>query len=323
MADGGPPTPGAADPIVIDTMTGGLTGVTAGYLLPAPRPALVECGPALTIDATIAALRGLGMDPDDLAWLVVTHVHLDHAGGAGDLLAAFPRATVVVSPRGARHLVDPDRLNDSARRVYGPLFDTVYGPCTPIAADRVLAAEDGHVLDLGAGRRLEILDTPGHAKHHIAAFDPDLGAVFTGDSVGVRLEGMRALRPATPPADFNLGTMLDSLARYRERDPAHLYLAHYGEVGAPDAVLAEADDRVRRWVAAVEEARRTVPAHEDELDHVADLLRHRFAEDLDLAPDAAEDAEARIALLNDPRSNAAGILRYLDRRDAGTLTPLG
>lgn len=320
-ADGAPPTAGGA--VVVDTLTGGMTGVTAGYLVPAARPALIECGPALTIDRTIAALRDLGLDPGDLAWLVVTHVHLDHAGGAGDLLAAFPNAQVVVSPRGARHLVDPSRLNDSAQRVYGELYDTVYGPCTPIAAERVLAAEDGHVLDLGSGRTLEILDTPGHAKHHIAVFDPDHGTVFSGDSVGVRLEGMRALRPATPPADFNLTTMLASLARYRERSPEHLLLAHYGEVGRPDEVLAEAEDRVRAWVAAAERARLTAPPHEDEVDHVAAMLALRFADDLALEDDAAEGAEARIALLNDPRSNAAGILRYLRRRDDGTLTPLG
>ncbi len=313
----------AGGAIVVDTMTGGMSGVTAGYLVPAPRPALVECGPALTIDRTIVALRALGMDPDDLAWLVVTHVHLDHAGGAGDLLAAFPNARVVVSPRGARHLVDPSRLNDSARRVYGELYDTVYGPCTPIDAGRVVAAEDGHVLDLGGGRSLEVLDTPGHAKHHIAVLDTAHGTVFSGDSVGVRLEGMRALRPATPPADFNLTTMLTSLQRYRERDPAHLLLAHYGEVGSPADVLAEAEDRVRAWVAAADDARRTAPPHEDEVDHVAAMLAHRFADDLALEPDAAEGAEARIALLNDPRSNAAGILRYLRRRDDGTLTPLG
>lgn len=309
--------------IVVDTMTGGLSGVTAGYLIPAPRPVLVECGPARSIEATIAGMRALGLDPDDLAWLVVTHVHLDHAGGAGDLMAAFPNARVVVSPLGARHLVDPVRLNASARRVYGPLFDSVYGPCSPVPADRVVAAEDGHTLDLGAGRRLEIMETPGHAKHHIAAYDPDHGAIYSGDSVGVRIEGMRTLRPATPPADFNLGTMLESLARYRERGPEHLLLAHFGEVGSPADVLAEAEDRVRAWVAAVESFRPDVPGHEDEIDHVASMLVARFAEDLAPTEDAAEAALARIELLNDPRSNAAGILRYLDRRDAGTLTRLG
>jgi len=319
------------DVIVIDTMTAGLSGVTAGYLLPTPRPVLIECGPALSIGATIESLRAQGLDSDDLAYLVVTHVHLDHAGGAGDLLAAFPQAKVVVSPRGARHLSDPERLNASAARVYGELFDTVYGPCTPIPAERIVAPEHGEQLDLGGGRRLEILDTPGHAKHHIGVFDPDLGALFTGDSVGVRLEGMRALRPATPPADFNFETMLDSLLVYRQRAARTLYLAHFGDVGAPDAVLAEAEERVRLWVAAAEAAWRSVPEHEDELDHITAMLEARFADDLtgdilDETPaedPGVEQARRRLGLLNDARSNAAGLLRYLERRAAGTLTALG
>ncbi len=319
------------DIVVIDTMTAGLSGVTAGYLLPTPRPVLIECGPSLSIDVTIRALKDLGLDPDDLAYLVVTHVHLDHAGGAGDLLAAFPQAKVVVSPRGARHLTDPERLNASAARVYGRLFDTVYGPCTPIPVERIVAPEHGEVIDLGGGRRLEILDTPGHAKHHIGVFDPDLGALFTGDSVGVRLEGMGALRPATPPSDFNFETMLGSLAVYRERGARTLLLAHFGDVGAPEEVLAEAEDRVRAWVAAAEAAWRSVPAHEDEIDHITAMLEARFADDL--SPPSAdgsgdgdgtrEDTRGRLQLLNDVRSNASGILRYLERRAAGTLTPLG
>jgi glyoxylase-like metal-dependent hydrolase (beta-lactamase superfamily II) len=315
---------GGDEVIVIDTMTAGLTGVTAGYLLPTPRPVLIECGPALSIDATIRALSELGLGPDDLAFLVVTHVHLDHAGGAGDLLAAFPQAKVVVSPRGARHLSDPERLNASAARVYGELFDTVYGPCTPIAAERIIAPEHGELLDLGGGRRLEILDTPGHAKHHIGVFEPDLGALFTGDSVGVRLEGMRALRPATPPADFNFETMLESLAIYRERAARTLYLAHFGDVGEPATVLDEAEDRVRAWVAAAEAAWRSVPEHEDELEHMTAMLEARFADDLAGEVGAgSEETQRRLGLLNDARSNAAGLLRYLERRAAGTLTPFG
>ena len=315
---------GGDEVIVIDTMTAGLTGVTAGYLLPTPRPVLIECGPALSIDATIRALSELGLGPDDLAFLVVTHVHLDHAGGAGDLLAAFPQAKVVVSPRGARHLSDPERLNASAARVYGELFDTVYGPCTPIAAERIIAPEHGELLDLGGGRRLEILDTPGHAKHHIGVFEPDLGALFTPDSVGVRLEGMRALRPATPPADFNFETMLESLAIYRERAARTLYLAHFGDVGEPATVLDEAEDRVRAWVAAAEAAWRSVPEHEDELEHMTAMLEARFADDLAGEVGAgSEETQRRLGLLNDARSNAAGLLRYLERRAAGTLTPFG
>src|SRR5688572_8900441 len=133
----------------IDTLTAGMTKVTAGYLIDAPRPTLVECGPALSIENVITALNGLGLDAGDLAYLVLSHIHLDHAGGAGDIARAFPSATIVVSEVGARHLVDPERLNASSRRVYGDLMDQVYGECTPIAPERVRGVADGERLDMG------------------------------------------------------------------------------------------------------------------------------------------------------------------------------
>jgi hypothetical protein len=159
-------TDDAADGLrTLDTRTAGMSKVTAGYLVEAPRPTLIECGPALSIEHVIESLRDLGMDPDDLAYLVCSHIHLDHAGGAGDVAAAFPSATVVVSEVGARHLVDPSRLNASSRRVYGDLMDTVYGDCTPIEEQRVRGVADGEVLDLGGGVRLQLLiagERPAH-----------------------------------------------------------------------------------------------------------------------------------------------------------------
>lgn len=314
--------------IAIDTLTAGLTDVTAGYLLDAPRPTLIECGPALTIGTVLAALRRLGLAATDLAYLVLTHIHLDHAGGAGDVAAAFPNATVVVSEHGARHLVDPERLNASSARVYGPLFDRVYGACSPVPADRVRSIADRDELDLGGGRVLELLHTPGHAKHHLGVFDPDLGAVFAGDSVGVQLPGMTELRPATPPPEFHLDAALASLERYRARAPERIYLAHYGPVAPADAVLDTAGHQLRRWVETAEQARDEARerglggAHE--LDHVAETLQHRCATPVADAPDDDERAhEARLQLLNDTRANAAGLLRYLHRRDTGSLTELG
>jgi glyoxylase-like metal-dependent hydrolase (beta-lactamase superfamily II) len=323
--------------LAIDTMTGGMTSVTAGYLLDAPRPALIECGPARSVDNVLRGLAELGLDADDLAYLVLTHIHLDHAGGAGDVAAAFPNATVVVSEVGARHLHDPTRLDASAQQVYGPLYDTVYGACTPIAADRLLGVADGDRLDLGGGRDLELLYTPGHAKHHVGVHDSGTGAIFSGDSVGVKLPGMTHIRPATPPADFHLEAALASLERYVGREPTRVYLAHYGAVDPPDEALHEATDRLRLWAATAEAAYRDGPetagaAHEiaggptgTELDHVAETLRRRFEDELrttELAPDDP-DAEARLELLSGYRSNAAGLLRYLHRRDAGTLTEVG
>lgn len=297
----------------IDTRTAGMSRVTAGYLIEAPRPTLIECGPALSVGHVIEALRNAGMDPDDLAYLVCSHIHLDHAGGAGDVATAFPGATVVVSELGARHLADPGKLNASSRRVYGDLMDTVYGECTPIEAGRVRGVADRDRLDLGGGRHLDLLYTPGHAKHHIAALDSDTGAVFVGDSVGVKLPGMAAIRPATPPPDFDLVLARRSLERYQALSPTRVYLAHYGPVDPPMAALDEALERLGLWAETAEAAY----AQHSELDHVEDTLARRFADELTVDPEEDPEAAERVRLLSGVRSNAMGLLRYFQQRAEG------
>jgi glyoxylase-like metal-dependent hydrolase (beta-lactamase superfamily II) len=295
--------------VQLDTLTAGMSDVTAGFLVRAPRPALIECGPSLTIDAVIDALARLGLDPDDLAYLIVSHIHLDHAGGAGDIARAFGSATVVVSDIGARHLEDPTRLNASSRRVYGDLMDTVYGDCTPIDGDRILGVEDGTSLDLGGGRRLELLATPGHAKHHISVLDHDTGALFVGDSVGVKTPHTGPLRPATPPPDFDLELAQSTIDRYLQLDPERVYLAHYGAVDPPRDTLAEASAKLAAWA---EVAREAVVEH-DELDHVADTLARRFAVEMADEP-VDEDTAQRLEVLGGFRTNGMGLLRYWRKR---------
>src|SRR5918996_1322109 len=133
----------------IDTYMGGASEITAGFLLAGERPALIETGPAKVAGAIAAGGADAGLDPADLAWIVVTHIHLDHAGGVGDLVRTFPNATVVVHPAGARHLADPERLLASSARVYGPLMETVYGGVSPGPAGRVRAGRGGGGVDLG------------------------------------------------------------------------------------------------------------------------------------------------------------------------------
>lgn len=296
----------------VDTRTAGMSKVTAGYLIDAPRPTLIECGPAKSVDTVIESLREVGMDPGDLAYLLLSHVHLDHAGGAGDIARAFPSARVVVSELGARHLVNPERLNHSARQVYGELHDQVYGDCTPIDAERVRGVADGETLHLGGDQRLELLHTPGHAKHHISAFDPHRGALFVGDSVGVKMPGMTTIRPATPPPDFDLVLAERTLARYRDLDPETVYLAHYGEVGPPQQALAEASERLARWAETAEAAWR----EHDELEHVVETLAQRFTDEIQPHADDPE-ARQRVELLSGVESNAMGLVRYFRLREEG------
>ena len=159
----------------LDTLLGGMEQLTAGFLIDGPMPALVETGSQSSVPAVHAALAALGLGPLDLRWIIVTHIHLDHAGAVGDLAKDFPSATVVVHERGARHLVDPTRLIDSASRVYGPLLDGLYGRMTAVPEDRLIAAGDGFKVDVGNGRELVLVDSPGHAKHHHAVLDEHTG----------------------------------------------------------------------------------------------------------------------------------------------------
>ena len=288
----------------LDTMLGGWARVTAGYLLEGPRPVLVETGSQSSVPTLLAALEGVGLGADDLAGVVVTHIHLDHAGGVGDVAAAFPNATVYVHEKGARHLEDPRRLVASAALVYGDLLDALYGRLTPTPAARLHVLEDLEVIDLGGGRTLTAIDSPGHAKHHLGLHDSSSGILFAGDAVGVRLPDIGVLRPATPPPDFDLHLARHSLRRFAERRPSGVALAHYGLLDEPDALLAEADEVLVHWAEVAAAAWR---ADTD----IAAALGAAF-ELTGVAEEHLEKAE----VLSGVHSNAAGLRRYFETREA-------
>src|SRR5215213_8858417 len=169
--------------IELDTLLGGWERITAGYLIEGPSPVLVETGSQSSVPALLAALTAHGLDADDLAGIAVTHIHLDHAGGVGDVARAFPNATVYVHEKGARHLADPSKLVSSAARVYGALLDELYGRLDPTPAERIHVLEDGEEIKVGPGHVLTTVDSPGHAKHHLALHDSNSGLMFVGDAV--------------------------------------------------------------------------------------------------------------------------------------------
>jgi glyoxylase-like metal-dependent hydrolase (beta-lactamase superfamily II) len=294
--------------IGIDTHMGGQPEITAGYLVLGQRPALVETGPARVASVVAEGIAKAGLAPPDLGWIVLSHIHLDHGGGVGDLVRTFPNATVVVHPFGAKHLVDPERLLASSARVYGDLMDTVYGGLTPVEASRIKAAEDGDIIDLG-GRRLELIHAPGHARHHIGVFELDSGALFAGDAVGVLLPGAEVVRPATPPPDFDRDLAIRSLRSFAARSPAHLVLTHFGPISPPAERLAEAEERLRRWCDTAEAAARE---HGPEIDHIEAALRERFEHEEGHEAGAPDS----FRLLNSYESNAAGLARWIRQRQA-------
>jgi len=233
---------------MIDTLLGRREGVTAAFLVTGERPALVETGARTSAPAVRRALAAAGLGAGDLAWIVLTHVHLDHCGGTGILAAAFPRATVVVHRRGARHLAEPQRLVAASAAVYGPRW-SLYGGLDRTAAGRIAAAEDGHRVPVGPGRELVLLETPGHARHHMSVLDEATGTVLAGDALGVRFP-RGGLYPALPPPDIDLAAGRESLARLAALSPERLCLAHYGPVADPLADLALAGDQLGRAAAA-------------------------------------------------------------------------
>jgi len=281
----------------IDTLLGGWERVTAGYLIEGPAPVLIETGSQSSVPVLLAALGQVGVGPHDLAGIAVTHIHLDHAGGVGDVARAFPSATVYVHEKGARHLADPSRLIDSAARVYGPLLDSLYGRMDPTEAERLHVVADGEEIAVSPSRTLVAVDSPGHAKHHVGFHDSESGVLFAGDAVGVKL-----------PDGGVLDLALTSLHKFATRRPSAIALAHYGLLESPEELLAEAEETLCQWAETAETAFR-------EGADIADALSARFDSSLrDIDPVNREKLET----LNGVHSNAAGFRRWLEGRDAAS-----
>lgn len=288
----------------IDTLLGGWERITAGYLVEGPEPVLVETGSQSSVPALLKALAEIGVGATDLAGVAVTHIHLDHAGGAGDVARAFPNATVYVHEKGARHLADPTKLVQSAAMVYGDLLDSLYGRLDATPPERIHVLADGEEIRIGPARVLTTVDSPGHAKHHLALHDSESGILFVGDAVGVRLPDAGVLRPSTPPPDFDLDQALTSLRKFAARSPSGIALAHYGLVPDPATVCEEADGILRRWTEVAEAAWR---AGRD----IAEALDAEFGSELSGVDPADRE---KLETLNGVHSNAAGLKRWLDKR---------
>lgn len=297
----------------IDTFMGGRERYTAAYLLDAAEPTLVETGPGTSVEPVHAALEHLGMAPRELAHIVLTHIHLDHAGGVGRLSERFPSATVWVHARGAPHLVDPTRLVASTARAWGEAeMRELFGPTAPVERERVRPLRDADLIAMG-GRELTVLDTPGHASHHVALVDSQTGAIFTGDALGIHVPDLPVLRPATPPPEFDLERYVDSIERIRLAARSILLFAHFGPLPDVEATCDLAIRRVREWAAVVE---RSMGETEDPQE-LAARLEEAALNDIETGAEATIDLEMledRLRLLSSIRMNADGLARYWRRR---------
>jgi glyoxylase-like metal-dependent hydrolase (beta-lactamase superfamily II) len=297
----------------IDTRMAGYDGITAGYLIRGDRPCLVETGTAPSAPVVRDALAGLGVGPGDLATVVVTHIHLDHAGGAGDIAAMFPAAQIVVHRRGARHLADPSRLMAGARMVYGDALERLFGVLAPVPADRIVALDDVGTIELGGGRRLDSHYSPGHAKHHVGLLDSDTGDLYVGDAAGVYLPDTGDVRPATPPPDFDLETALASVRKFAALRPSRLLFSHYGPVDRVGEVLDRSVEEIIVWVEETRRARRVLGAGLD-LDHAVAMVRDRTMDRYAAtSPDADPVLAEKFERVSSAAGNVEGIMAWLDR----------
>jgi glyoxylase-like metal-dependent hydrolase (beta-lactamase superfamily II) len=299
----------------IDTRMAGYEGITAGYLIRGDRPCLVETGTAPSAPVVRDALARLGVGAGDLATVVVTHIHLDHAGGAGDIAAMFPAARIVVHQRGARHLADPSRLMASARLVYGDALERFFGVLAPVPAERIVALEDTGTVDLGGGRRLDSYYSPGHAKHHVGLLDSQSGDLYVGDAAGVYMPDTGDLSPATPPPDFDLETALASLSKFAALQPTRLLFSHYGPADAVAQTLERSAEEIRVWVDQTRQAR----AAGLDLDHAVAMVRERTRDRyVAFRPGGDPVVAKKIERIGGAASNVGGIMRWLDKTE-----PLG
>lgn len=282
------------------------------------KAALVDTGTSFSVDGLMEALRRKNLGPEDITYVFLTHIHLDHAGGAGEFMHRFPSAKLVVHPRGARHMADPRRLIESAMAVYGEAeFRRIYGVIRPVDERRIIEAPDGFRLDFN-GRPLLFLDTPGHARHHYCILDEQNRSFFTGDTFGISyrefdVEGMEFVFPTTTPVQFDPAAAHSSLDRLMSYNPSYAFLTHYGRIGNLVHHAREMHELIDAHVAIAKKLRNVPGRHGAMVAALGELLLRRVVSHGCKLP-----KEEILGLLGlDIELNAQGLEQWIDK--AGNL----
>ena len=231
---------------LIDVETAGFENFIASYVLRGKYAAIVETGPTSSVSNILLGLKELEIKPDDVAYVAVTHIHLDHGGGVGTLIKNLPNARVIVHNRGAPHLADPERLWQQSKQVLKGITE-LYGKPEPVPAEKIIAATDGMTFDIGNNVELRVVETLGHASHHQSYYETWGGGIFPGDAAGIYLPEFDTVVPTTP-APFRLDSALASLDKLVSLRPRALYYSHFGEATNPIKRLQAYADQIRLWV---------------------------------------------------------------------------
>lgn len=291
-------------------------GVAALYLMQqGQQVAIIETGTAHSVPAVLAALTGRGLSADSVAYVIPTHVHLDHAGGAGELMHVCPNARLVIHPFGARHMIDPGKLEAGTKAVYGEqAFRKLYGELKPVEQTRVIEAPDNFELDFN-GRKLCFLDTPGHARHHFCIYDETSSGIFSGDTFGLSYPQLETrhgpfIFPTTTPVQFDPQAMLASIERLLALDPDNIYLTHFGRITPTGNIVRQLKDGIKDFttIALTEK-----DAGEQRLQRIEQRMMDYLLGKLQQQGCIVAEDECRTILQNDVALNAQGLEVWLQK----------
>jgi len=272
------------DALIIDVEYLGKSNYIACCLLAGDRPVIIDPGPAVSLGTLEEGLARFGLKLTDLHGILLTHIHLDHAGATGSIVARNPKMKVYVHERGAPHMIDPTRLLRSAKRLYGNQMDAMWGEFLPIPLESVRVLKGGEVLEV-AGRHVDVAYTPGHASHHVSYLDTANGTVFVGDTAGIRIANNPHVLPVTPPPDIDLEAWEESLQRIERWKPTQLFVTHFGPATGVGAHLAQHREQLHRWAETVRAGVESDATDEECIEEftrgvVADLEEHVSAEEV-------------------------------------------
>jgi len=263
---------------LIDLKPMGFENFSASYVVKGSRVAIVESGPRLTVENLLAGLQEIGIKREEVDYVAVSHIHIDHAGGAGTLLPHLPNAKLLCHKKGAPHLINPERLWISSLQVLGSIAE-MYGEYEPVPEERILVAKEGMILDLGRDIDLKVLEAPGHASHELGFYEKNSNGVFSGDAAGIYLNKFDMVIVNTPPP-FHLEMALSSLQRLIQMKPRWLYYSHFGS--ADDAVkkLRNYAARLTLWGEIILEGMRSGES--------LDIISERISGKEPIAPDVVD-----------------------------------
>jgi len=290
-------------------------GLAACYLIEHDgRAAFIDTGTAHTTPRLLELLSSKGLSVEDVDYVIPTHVHLDHAGGAGALIRALPNARLVIHPRGARHMIDPSRLVAGARVVYGEeRFEQLYGTLVPVPSKRVIEADDQFTLSLN-GREMLFLDTPGHARHHFCIYDEQSDGIFSGDTFGISYREFDSPKgsfifPPTTPVQFDPVAWHESIDRLMALDPERIYLTHFCMVDNPKPLARLLKARIDEYTLLAEAAGKN-----DLYGNIVAALQQSILSQLVQHQSPTTREEALEILENDIDLNSQGLVVWLERR---------